>query len=190
MPIGDPGVFGPAVSLSPSIQEALLELSAREERERSRATGARISMLERLDRTRDELLRHPDRIGSPATLINNAWGNAGHVIRHRLQLLDGTASPEETSDERCKRKERMITLATRYSTDCGETDLRVAFLRLQIHELISQLGNAPRDQGILERLLRGDEAEEIADAFEVPLQRAQVWISRARKRARTQWLAA
>jgi DNA-directed RNA polymerase specialized sigma24 family protein len=177
----------PASSLSPAIAEALLILDTRYMRATSNDRGVRITTLERIDRARDELLRRPDREGDPEQLVSNAWGNAGKVIRNRITLLAGPRDGEVDEIAAEKRADRIATLQQRF----GERDDdSVATLALEIRDVVARASLPQRDKRIMELLMLGMQSNEIAGTCGVPRPVAQVWISRARGRAHTAWIAA
>lgn len=191
----DGGAVAPAVSLSPAVAEALLILDTRYMRatrdERGDISVTRdvsIGTLERIDRARDELLRHPNRAGDPEQLVSNAWGNAGKVIRDRITLLSGPRDGEEDEVSARKRALRIAELRERYGSR-DEDDLGVS-LELEVLDVVAHASISSRDRQLVELLMVGVESDEIAERYGVSRSVAQVRASRARRRVQMAWLAA
>jgi DNA-directed RNA polymerase specialized sigma24 family protein len=156
---------GPAAvpALSPDVIQALTILNARQ------ARATRISVHERFDRCKDELLRHPGRSGEPHRLANQAWGNAGQVLRSRA----ARTGPLPTAWDEVPGTAQNVD-----SVVAGrELEGRVA-------DFIRREPLPERYRTVLGALLAGAEAEEIAVLTGEPLQRTRVHISRARAKAR------
>ncbi len=126
--------------------------------------------MEQYEHGLDELIRHPHRIGNPQKMVLSALKNGRKFTYDRLRIAPVTSYQEELD-------ERADSYAEEYQLTCD------------IGSLIDRSEVEPRDQKILRSLLAGYEAEDIAKAAHVPLARAQVWISRARKRASKLWFA-
>lgn len=117
-------------------------------------------LMERYERSLDEFLRNPARTGAPSSLVNNAYGNAGKVVRsHRRHL---TSPAFEQVDERA-------------TAEYAAADLRV---------FVDQTLPPSRDRDVSHLLLAGADAEQISKAINISESSAYVVVSRLRRQHR------
>ena len=76
--------------MTEDVRDAVVRLQMRA------ADASSIHVAERCDRAIDALLRHPNKKGNAAALLQNAWGDAGKIIRRRRAILRDTLSPPTT----------------------------------------------------------------------------------------------
>ena len=152
-------------ALSPEVAEAYAIL----QRRLSKAQGRPNSWIaiERCERALNELLRHPDHLGSPKKLANAAWGNAGKVVRARAYRLEQC---EDGSPQ---------------APDLNSLDHLVIELRDAIE--CAQLPTI--DRTMLAALLAGGDTRDVAKQVNMPLSRTAVRVSRARQKLRQVWAA-
>ncbi len=166
--MSDPTLTGgwPAAAsgVSPDVARAIQIVNDRESR------TARAYAQERFDRCKDELLRDPGRSGDPAKLVSRAWGNAGKVLRNRLRR-------QERYDE--ARHDRPDGAAS------VERAVEAAELRGRLVALVESAAMTASYRDALRRLLRGEDADDIAAAADIPVSRARVLVSRARQKIRS-----
>jgi len=153
---------GAAVSspMSPDVQVAYEEIQKR----LLRATSSQL--VERYELSLNEFLRQPNRSGETRKLINNAYGNAGKVVRQRL---------------------RRVSVFDPIHHDLCDEAAEAAFQQPLFEDFLDQACPSIRDQTVGRMLLRGDEATEIANVLSVTEANAHVLISRLRKRIRSEW---
>lgn len=149
--------------LSPDVAEAYAILQRRLSKSQERPDGW--IAVERCERSLNELLRHPSRLGSPGKLANAAWGNAGKVVRARMSRL-----------EQCEEG----------SPQAPDPD-NLGHLIIELHDAIESVDLSPMDQTIIDVLLAGGDSHDIAVHMGMPLPRAAVRVSRARRRVRVAW---
>ena len=146
--------------MSPDVQVAYEDIQQR----LLRATSSHL--VERYELSLNEFLRKPDRSGDVRKLTNNAYGNAGKVVRQRL---------------------RRITAFDPACHDFRDEDAEAAFQQAIFEGFLEQACQTPRDQKIGRMLLHGAEAAEVATTLNVTEANAHVLISRLRKRNRLTW---
>jgi hypothetical protein len=146
--------------MSPDVQVAYEEIQKR----LLRATTPQL--VERYELSLNEFLRQPGRSGDARRLINNAYGNAGKVVRQRL---------------------RRITAFDPAHHDFRDESAEAEFQQPLFGCFLDQTCPSQRDRMIGKMLLRGDEAAEVAATLSVTEANAHVLISRLRKRNRISW---
>lgn len=158
--LSDAGVSTP---LSPEVIQAITIL------QKYCSASIKTTTIEQFEHALDELLRNPKQVGDPKRIAYSAVRNARKFTYERLKIVP-LVPYEETIDSPIDSSAEEYQLVS----DIGD------FVN---HSISDQ-----RDQKILRALLAGYQADDIAKAMNVPLARAQVWISRARKRAARAWL--
>lgn len=196
-------ISSPAASLSLDVQAALLKLYGLHEREMERKPFARMWRLDAIERAMDELLRTPSKTHpthDAEAMANNALGNGGKVVRGRFGLLNSAPRlvphPEqdaETNTRALQEQNRareaaknVMRLTERFTPPSPDASGR---FELEIRDVVARAGLAAHDMAVINMLFMGQEPLHIAAAFESSLPQAQVWVSRARARARVAWNA-
>jgi hypothetical protein len=149
--------------LSQDVAEAYAILQRRLSRAQERARGWIAA--ERCERSLNELLRHPGRLGSPQKLANVAWGNAGKVVRARASRLEQYEDgfPEVPDPD------------------------NLGHLTVEVRDAIENAYLPQLDRTILDTLLAGGDTHDVTERVDMPLPRAAVRVSRARQRIRLAW---
>ncbi|MGE5483447.1 MAG: hypothetical protein ACM3X4_00325 [Ignavibacteriales bacterium] len=129
--------------------------------------------LERCDLALDSLVRNPDRTGDPRHLARNALADARKKLRVREQKC-GLGLLEDVTT--------LVLKNPKYSVSD-----EIPLAEIHVADFLERSGLDPKDKSILAMLYQGASSDSIASRYEVSVQNARVWISRARKRARIEW---
>jgi hypothetical protein len=125
-----------------------------------------LHLVERYERTLNELLANPNRTGLPHKLVNAAYGNAGKVIRSRARRTSNLTVENELIPDQ---------------------NAQAGYLQVRLKIFIDRSLTSERDRQVADLLLHGYDGADISATLGITENNANVVISRVRKRARTLW---
>ncbi len=134
---------------------------------------------ERIDRALTSILCNPRKSGNPHHLVRNALSDARKILHRRHEICSFTRI--QTYDDDFGNDNSIETVAD-FHCQNSETIL-------QYEDWLERACLNEKDKIILNLLLRGDEAQEIAKKLGITIVQARVQISRTRKRAKARWEA-
>ncbi|MBC6475336.1 MAG: hypothetical protein GDA48_23095 [Hormoscilla sp. GM102CHS1] len=128
---------------------------------------------ERIDRAIDKLLRNSDSLKPPSHLVRNALSDAGKVIDRRQSICSVVEIRQVDKDNQQQHElESFPDISANSSEEL-----------LAIKSWLERARLLEKDRTILSILLKGGEAEDVAQRFNSTVKQARVRISRTRKRA-------
>ena len=134
---------------------------------------------ERTDRALNSVLRNPSKSGNPHHLVRNTLSDARKILHRRNEICSFTRI--RTYDDDSGSDNSIETIA-----DFHCENLETIW---QYEDWLERACLNEKDKIILNLLLRGDEAQEVAKKLGITIVQARVQISRTRKRAKARWEA-
>lgn len=131
---------------------------------------------ERTDRAISSILSNPSKSGKPRHLVRNMLSDARKILQRRNEIC--SFAQIKTCDDSGHDIETI--------TDFRFEDLETVF---QYEDWLERACLSDKDKIILNLLLHGSEAQEVAEKLGMTIEQARVQISRARKRAKARWEA-
>lgn len=132
---------------------------------------------ERTDRAIDSILRTPDNSKPPSHLVRNALSDARKVIHRRKQICS-------VIEVRKQDKDAQIDQSIEAIPDSSINSIEAVFA---LKDWFERARLKDKDRAVLSILLKGGEAEDVANYLNLPVKQARVCISRARKSALILW---
>lgn len=132
---------------------------------------------ERTDRAISSILSNPSKSGNPRHLVRNMLSDARKILHRRNEICSFTQI--KTCDDDSGHDIETIA-------DFRFEDLETVF---QYEDWLERSRLSDKDKIILNLLLHGSEAQEVADKLGITIEQARVQISRTRKRAKACWEA-
>jgi len=136
-------------------------------------------LTERTDRALTSILCNPSKSGNPYHLVRNTLSDARKILHRRNEICSFTRI--QSYDDDSSNNHSIGTIAD-FQCENSETIL-------QYEDWLERAYLSEKDKIILNLLLLGDEAQEVAKKLGITIVQARVQISRTRKRAKARWEA-
>ena len=130
---------------------------------------------ERTDRAISSILSNPSKSSNPHHLVRNMLSDARKILQRRNEICSFTQIKTCDDDP----GHEIETIA-----DFRFEDLETVF---QYEHWLERARLSDKDKIILNLLLHGSEAQEVAEKLGITIEQARVQISRTRKRAKACW---
>ena len=130
---------------------------------------------ERIDKAISSILRNPNKSGNPRHLVRNMLSDARKILHRRNEICSFTKIKTCDNDF----EQDIETIA-----DFRSKNLETVF---QYEDWLERACLNDKDKIILNLLLHGSEAQEVAEKLGITIKQASVQISRTRKRVKACW---
>ncbi len=136
-------------------------------------------LTERTDRALTSILCNPSKSGNPHHLVRNTLSDARKILHRRNEICSFTRVQKYDDDSG---NDNSIETIADFHCENSETIF-------QYEDWLERACLNEKDKIILNLLLHGYEAQEVAKKLCTTIEQARVQISRARKRAKARWEA-